>query len=76
MTDCVNTTKISRRSILDGLAPATSTRALPASPLAKQMSPNLVEVLHEIEEYYRDRPVEDILALRAWMIATFPHLRP
>ncbi|MGY3331311.1 hypothetical protein ACVILI_004328 [Mesorhizobium sp. USDA 4775] len=34
------------------------------------------EIVRQIKEHYRDRPVEEILELLAWMTATFPQLRP
>jgi hypothetical protein len=39
------------------------------------MSKN-AEIVRQIKEDYRDRPVEEILALLAWMRAAFPHLWP
>lgn len=39
------------------------------------MSPKAAQVVREIAEYYRDRPVEEFQAFRDWMREAFPHLR-
>ncbi|MER8699695.1 hypothetical protein [Mesorhizobium sp. M1273] len=34
------------------------------------MSPKAAQVAREIEDYFKDRPVEDLLAFREWMRGT------